>query len=168
MMYARAPDEKQGFDDFLDKLERDSTVSVEYNSHSRTITLESEDPLAERQAADAIRAYELGISPEKALTVLKDNIFHAIELSRFVNNDNELDRQKARIIGRNGKTIDLIRELTGASVSIDGSVVACVGSPNQTRKIRHAVSMFANGSPHSTVYGFLERGWNDAVIQVEQ
>ncbi|MCU0861129.1 MAG: KH domain-containing protein, partial [Methanomassiliicoccales archaeon] len=66
-------------------------------------------------------------------------------------------RQRARVIGSNGKTRRLIEDLTGVYMSVYGSTVGLIGQPEQVEVARKAVDILLRGSEHSTVYSYLER-----------
>ncbi|MFB6270810.1 MAG: pre-rRNA-processing protein PNO1, partial [Halobacterium sp.] len=72
-------------------------------------------------------------------------------------NDNDLRRKKGRLIGENGRTRELMEELTGASVVIYGSTFGVIGQPNEVDVARSAAEMLLDGAPHGSVYSFLER-----------
>ena len=66
-------------------------------------------------------------------------------------------RQKGRIIGKDGKTRDIITEMTGTYVSIYGKTVAIIGEMEHLQVAKEAVEMILDGARHKTVYSFLER-----------
>lgn len=70
-------------------------------------------------------------------------------------------RQKGRLIGENGRTRELMEELTGADVVIYGSTLGIIGQPEEVEVVRRAVDMILDGAPHGAVYSFLERKHND-------
>ncbi|MFO8109629.1 MAG: hypothetical protein R6U17_03770 [Thermoplasmata archaeon] len=63
---------------------------------------------------------------------------------------------KARLIGKNGRTRELIEELSECYVSIYGNTVSLIGTPTELSIARRAVQMILEGSEHSTVYSYLE------------
>ncbi|RLG35306.1 RNA-processing protein, partial [Methanosarcinales archaeon] len=68
-----------------------------------------------------------------------------------------LKRIKGRIIGQKGKTRRVIETLTGVKISVYGKTVSLIGYPEQIKVAREAIEMLIKGTPHSTVYTFLER-----------
>lgn len=117
------------------------------------------DPLDLIKAKECVLAIGRGFSPERAFRLLReeDASLEVIDLYELVGrNPKVLERQRARIIGREGRTRQLIEELSGADVSIRGKTVALIGTPRQLQIARKAIEMLASGAPHGRVYRFLE------------
>ncbi|WP_457614392.1 KH domain-containing protein [Methanopyrus sp.] len=117
------------------------------------------DPLDIIKAKECVLAIGRGFSPERAFRLLReeDASLEVVNLYELVGrNPKALERQRARIIGREGRTRQLIEELSGADVSIRGKTVALIGTPRQLQIARKAIEMLASGAPHGRVYRFLE------------
>ena len=84
-------------------------------------------------------------------------MFDLIDLSDITRNDNDLRRQKGRLIGENGRTRQLMEELSGADVVIYGSTLGVIGDPEEVEAVRRATNMILDGAPHGAVYSYLER-----------
>ena len=108
---------------------------------------------------DIVKAIGRGFPPEEAMTLLDDDLrlFEIIDIERAARNDNDLRRKKGRLIGEDGRTRELMEELTGAKVVIYGSTMGVIGSPKEVDVIRTAAEMILDGAPHGAVYSFLER-----------
>jgi ribosomal RNA assembly protein len=57
----------------------------------------------------------------------------------------------------NGKTRQIIEELTDTNVAVYGHTVSIVGTVEHTEVSREAIQMLVRGSMHATVYRFLHR-----------
>ncbi|MDY6780740.1 MAG: KH domain-containing protein, partial [Halobacteria archaeon] len=68
----------------------------------------------------------------------------------------EMKAKKGRLIGKNGRTRELIEELTGADVRIYGKTFGAIGEPEQVDVAMEAADMILDGAPHGTVYSFME------------
>jgi ribosomal RNA assembly protein len=66
-------------------------------------------------------------------------------------------RIKGRIIGRDGRSRELIEEHTETFVSVYGKTVSIIGTTESVSTARRAIEMLIKGSPHSTVYRWLEK-----------
>jgi ribosomal RNA assembly protein len=66
-------------------------------------------------------------------------------------------RIKGRIIGRDGRSREIMEQLSGSKVSVYGKTVALLGYPEQIRVARTAIEMLLDGAPHGNVYSFLEK-----------
>jgi ribosomal RNA assembly protein len=141
-------------------IEERTRTRMEVDSETGTVSIvSSEDPLLAMRALDLVRAIGRGFSPEKALVILDDEILmlDIIDLSKTVGTKNDMMRMKGRIIGKDGRTREIMERLSGTKVSVYGKTVALLGHPEQIRVARAAIEMLIDGAPHGNVYSFLER-----------
>ncbi len=119
----------------------------------------AKDPIAVLKAMDIVKAIGRGFSPHHAFRLFDDmEYLEIIDMKDYVGSKTEqLTRQRARVIGSQGKTRRLIEDLTGVYLSVYGSTVGIIGQPEQVEVARKAVDMLLRGSEHSTVYRYLER-----------
>ena len=144
----------------LRRIEREAEVDLDVDSENGSVAVEKTgDPIRGLKGPDVVRAIGRGFRPDDALTLLEDDmrLFETIDIERAARNDNDLRRKKGRLIGENGKTRELMEELTGASVVIYGSTFGVIGQPREVEIARSAAEMILDGAPHGAVYSFLER-----------
>ncbi len=137
-------------------------LDIDSETGDVTITLKekSEDPTVIFRARDAVMAIGRGFSPERAFKLLEDEdyMLEIIDLRDILGkSEAELRRVKGRIIGRDGRTREIIEEMSGTMVSVYGHTVAIIGDAEQVGVAREAVNLIIGGSTHSTVYKFLQR-----------
>jgi len=133
-----------------------------------TATEKTEDPLAVWKARDVVLAIGRGFSPERAFRLFNEGeILEVVSLPDIVvgNEKNALPRVRGRIIGRKGRTREIIEEMSGADVSVYGKTVAIIGNPIQVEVARTAIEKLARGSPHGVVYRYLERRKKDLELE---
>ncbi|MEE6210806.1 KH domain-containing protein [Salarchaeum sp. III] len=144
----------------LRRIEREAEVELDVDSENGAVAVEKTgDPVRGLKGPDIVRAIGRGFRPDDALTLLDDDmrLFDTIDIGRAARNDNDLRRKKGRLIGENGRTREIIEELTGATVVIYGSTFGVIGGPNEVEIARSAAEMILDGAPHGAVYSFLER-----------
>ena len=109
--------------------------------------------------SDLVRAIGRGFSPERALVILDDEMLmlDVMDLSKMVGTKSDMARLKGRIIGKDGKTREIMEKLSGSKVSVYGKTIALLGYPEQIRVSRAAIEMLLDGAPHGNVYSFLEK-----------
>jgi len=142
------------------EIESRSEVRLDIDSESGSVAIDAVgDPITGLVAPDIVRAIGRGFKPETALTLLDGELrmFDLIDVDDKTRNENDLRRQKGRLIGENGRTRQLMEELSGANVVIYGSTVGIIGEAEEVEAVRRAVSMILDGAPHGAVYSYLER-----------
>ena len=104
-----------------------------------------------------VKAIGRGFSPKKALMLQdEDNDIMVIDLEEYVGTSkNAQNRVRGRIIGKEGKSRELLEELTECQVSVYGGTVALIGSYEMLQVAKEAVEMLLNGSYHKTVWNHL-------------
>ena len=165
MQHVKIPDERIGVligegGETVETIESVAEVDLTIDSENGAVRIESVgDSVKAMTASDIVEAIGRGFAPEEALTLLDDEMrmFDLIDIERAARNDNDLRRQKGRLIGEGGRTRELMEELTGASVVIYGTTMGIIGQPREVEIVRSAADMLLDGAPHGAVYSFLER-----------
>lgn len=154
------------------KIEEITKTRIEVDSETGEVFISStektDDPLAVWKARDVVMAIGRGFSPERAFRLFNEGeVLEIINLSDIIigNEKNALPRIRGRIIGRKGRTREIIEEMSGADISVYGKTVAIIGNPIQVEIAKTAIEKLAKGSPHGTVYKYLERRKKDLELE---
>jgi len=152
------------------EIEEKSGAKLDINSNSGLVEIDTndiDDPLLSLKVEDVIKAVGRGFNPEKAMDILKDDIdFVLIDIRDWVGKSkNAVQRMRGRVIGRDGKTRELIEELSETYVSVKGNTVGIIGRHFQVDIARRAVEMLLEGREHATIYKFLENKREDIKLQ---
>jgi ribosomal RNA assembly protein len=169
MQHVKVPQDRIGVligegGETMREIERRAEVRLDIDSESGSVAVESVgDPVTGLVAPDVVRAVGRGFTPETALSLLDDEMrmFDLIDIDAASRNKKDLQRNKGRLIGENGRTRELMEELTGANVVIYGSTLGIVGQPDEVEAVRRASEMLLDGAPHGAVYSYLERKHNE-------
>ena len=142
-------------------LQRISGIKIEVDTEGEVLIYddaETADPLMALKIIDVIKAIGRGFAPDRATRLFDDDEYlEVVDLKEFVGGrNNQLSRIRGRIIGKDGKTRQIIEDLTGVYVTIYGNTVALIGNSVSLPVAKHAVEMLLNGSEHATVYHYLE------------
>ena len=154
-----------------DEIENLTKTEIIVDSEAGTVAIspteETEDPLSVWKARYIVKAIGRGFNPEISVKLMGDEtILEIINLPDYVGKSKKaILRQKARIIGKDGRTKDIITDMTGVDISIYGKTVAIIGDMEQIHIAKEAVEMILNGVRHKTVYAFLERKTRDMKIR---
>jgi ribosomal RNA assembly protein len=142
------------------EIESTAEVRLDIDSETGSVAVESVgDPVLGLKGPEIVKAIGRGFRPEEALR-LADNdmmMFDLVDIDAATRNKNDLRRQKGRLIGEDGRTRELMEELTGTAVVIYGSTLGIIGRPDEVEAVRSAAEMILDGAPHGSVYSFLER-----------
>jgi ribosomal RNA assembly protein len=135
------------------------TLDIESESGSVEITLNpgNRDVTAVFTVQNVVKAIGRGFSPQRAeILANEDYNLHIINFTEYGGNSkNAVARLKGRIIGKNGRSRELIEELTETRISVYGDTVAYIGNPEGLEAAREALMMLIKGSFHKTVWNFL-------------
>ncbi len=129
----------------------------------------ADDPLNIWKARDIVRAVGRGFSFENASKIFSDNyVFEMIYLPEYLGKSNKAwERQRGRIIGKEGSTRKIIEDLTNTEICIYGKTVSIIGDLDGVADAKEAIEMLLEGKPHSIVYKFLEKRKKDKVRSFE-
>ncbi|RBI63398.1 RNA-processing protein [halophilic archaeon] len=146
------------------EIESQAEVRLDIDSDDGSVRIDQTgDPVLGLKAPEIVKAIGRGFAPDVALTLLEDEMmmFDVVDIDAVARNKNDLQRHKGRLIGENGRTRELMEELTGADVVIYGTTLGIIGNPKQVDAVRSAAEMILDGAPHGAVYSFLERKRNE-------
>lgn len=122
-------------------------------------TDETEDPLAIWKARYMIKAIGRGFNPEIALKLDNEElILEIINLQDYVGKSKKaLVRQKGRIIGKGGRTRQIMHDMLDVEISIYGKTVSLIGKIENVQMAKEAINMILEGSRQKSVYAYLEK-----------
>jgi len=121
-------------------IEEKTKTTLEIDSETGTVRVASaEDPLQALRVMDLVKAIGRGFSPERALSILDDDMLmlDVLDLSKMVGTKSDMARIKGRIIGRDGRSREIMEQLSGSKVSVYGKTVALLGYPEQDQSCSH-------------------------------
>jgi len=147
-----------------EEIQKRLPVELEINGETGDVSVflnkDATDPSLLFKARDVVVAIGRGFSPERAFRLIdfEDDMLMIIDLRDiFGRSESDITRVKGRIIGKEGKTRQIIEEMTETQVSIYGHTIALIGDVEQVEVAREAINLFIKGSQHITVYKYLQR-----------
>jgi len=147
-----------------ERIEKKLSVMLQIDSETGDVEIalspEAQDPSFLLRAKEVVTAIGRGFSSEKAFVLLEDEeaTLMVIDLRELVGRSQaDMKRLKGRVIGQNGKTRQIIEELTEAKISVYGHTISILGTLDQSEVAKEAIYMLLEGSQHRTVYRFLNR-----------
>jgi len=141
------------------EIESATNCTLNVDSTEGDVQLRGTDSLTIMTAMEIVKAVGRGFNPEVALRLLKpDYSLEIISLADYTGKmAKKMMRLKGRVIGEGGKSRRLIEELTETNMSVYGKTIAIIGVLEDVKNARYAIEMLLSGSPHATVYLWLEK-----------
>lgn len=136
------------------KLEKNLKVKIETKGKDVGIEGKPED---EYLAEKVIEALEFGFPFSVALLVRNEEyVFEILSIKDYTKRK-DLRSIKARIIGKKGKTLKTIQELTKCYFELKENRVGIIGDPEHLKNAQEALIFLIRGAKHSNVYKHLEK-----------
>ena len=171
MLYVRMPKERVAVligskGEAKQIIEERTGVKIEIESKTGDVSIQSENDESDFNAftaRDIVKAIARGFSPERAMTLVKEDIYlDLIDIRDYSGKSSKhVRRIRGRLIGSDGKTRRIIEELSEAELSIYGNTVGIIGDIYSLDIAKRATQMILEGSEHSVVYRYLERRKRD-------
>ena len=148
----------------IDKLPRitrnrkklEETLKVKITNRGKEVYI---DGKAEKEylAEKVIEALNFGFPYATALLLKNpDFTFEKINIKEYTKSHN-LKNVRGRIIGRDGRALKTLSNLTECFLEIKDNEVGVIGDSEKIHSAQEAVTLLAQGSKHGSVYSHLER-----------
>ena len=136
------------------KLEERLKVKIDNSGKEITITGNPED---EYIAVKVIEALDFGFPFSIALLIKEDDLlFEALNIKDHTRRK-DLEVVRARIIGKDGKTLRTLTELTKCHFELKGNQLGILGDPEHIRYAQESAISLIRGAKQANVYAFLEK-----------
>lgn len=161
MKYVRVPDDRLEVlekDDTIERIEEQTDSSVNIDKDAKTVSIDNVDSVDKMDTEEAIKAISVGFDITESMQLFYNELYQLeiINLKNATRNKSEMKRQKSRIIGKDGRTREIIEDLADVNLSIYNNKVGIVGDNQDVLKSRDVILDLIDGRPHSSVYNELE------------
>ena len=136
------------------KLEERLEIKITINGNEITI---DGQPEKEYIAEKVIEALDFGFPFSVAFLIQENDFMFEILNIKDYTKRKDLARVRARIIGKNGKTLRALHELTKCFFEVKDNSIGIIGEPEYIRNANEAVMSLARGAKQANVYSFLEK-----------
>jgi ribosomal RNA assembly protein len=134
----------------------EKALDVEITFEGDTAKIEG-DSFGEYTALSVIEALNYGFDLATAMQLKhEDYMMEKINLKQLAR-PSRLSTIKGRIIGLKGKTKKLIAQLSDCEIAVKDSIIAIIGATSDVDVVLRALKSLIQGSPHSSIYAFLEK-----------
>ena len=123
-----------------------------------SVEIECEDSIKLLRAKTVVKAFGRGFDFEDALYLLDDAYeLCIIDVKDFAGKSSKrLNELRGRVIGREGKSKNIIEKLADVKLSIYGKTISIIGKWDGVQYASQAIRMLLEGRKHGSVYKFLE------------
>lgn len=136
------------------KLEEELNIKIK--NRGKEVVIEG-TPENEYVAEKVIDALNFGFPFSTALLIKKEeNLFEIINIKDHTKR-RDLKRIRARIIGKKGKTLGTLHQLTKCHFELKDNYVGIIGDPEYMENAQEAIISIIHGSKHANVYSNLEK-----------
>lgn len=136
------------------KLEEKLNVKIDNSGKEITVSGEAED---EYIAVKVIEALDFGFPFSIALMIKEDDLLFEIINIKDHTRRKDLETVRARIIGKEGKTLRTMTELTKCHFELKDNHLGIIGDPEFMRYAQESAISLIRGAKQSNVYSFLEK-----------
>jgi len=147
------------------KKKLEEILEIKITNRGKEVTIDGK-PEKEYLAEKVIDALNFGF-PFGTAILIKEGyfIFEIINIKDYTNRK-DLERVRARIIGKKGKTLKTLNQLTKCYFEIKENSIGIIGSSEYIKNAQEAVISIIRGAKQSNVYNFLEKHQVKPVIDL--
>ncbi len=114
-------------------------------------------PEKEYIAEKVIDALNFGFPFSKAMLITEEDfVFEIISIKDYTKRQ-DLERIRARIIGKHGKTLKTLSHLTKCNFELKDNQIGIIGESENIENAQEAIIFLIRGSKQANVYKFLEK-----------
>lgn len=144
-----------------ERLEKALNVKITNNGKEVSFEGEAEDEFV---AGKVLEALDLGFSFSDAIKIKEEDLeFDTLNIKEFARRGN-LEKVRGRLIGKNGKVLAALTQLTKCSLEIKGNTVGVIGNPEDMKKTIESIIQIIQGSKHANVYKGLEKRNEEPIV----
>lgn len=137
------------------RIEKRTKVKISFGSGGRVFLKGSE--LEEFVVEKIVEAVDFGFDLEDAFLLLREDfVLKFIDIKSFTRRKNLKD-VRSRVIGKRGKAIKTIEELSGCVMVVHDNCVGVIVDSLHLEAVVQAIQLLIQGAKHGNVFAYLER-----------
>ncbi len=138
------------------KKKLEEILEIKITNRGKEVTINGK-PEKEYLAEKVIDALNFGFPFGTAILIKEeDSIFEIMNIKDYTNRK-DLERIRARLIGKKGKTLKTLNQLTKCYFELKENYIGIIGFPEYIKNAQEAVISIIKGTKQSNVYTFLEK-----------
>ncbi len=136
------------------RLEKKLNIKISNRGKEVQIKGEPEDEYLAEKVIDAIN---FGFPFSVAISIKEEGLeFEILNIKEYTSRK-DLKRVRARIIGKGGKTLKTLCELTKCNFEIKDNFIGIIGSPELIKNAQESLISIIKGTKQANVYSYLEK-----------
>ena len=143
------------------KLEKELNIKITNKGREVSIQGEPEDEYIAEKVIDSIN---FGFPFSDVLRIKKEELTFEIINIKDHTKRKDLERIRARIIGRGGKTLKTLCDLTKCFFEIKDNEIGIIGAPEYIKNAQEAIISIVKGAKQSNIYSRLEKNQIQPII----
>ena len=145
------------------KLEKKLNITISNRGKEVQINGKPEDEYIAEKVIDALN---FGFSFSVAISIKEEDLEFEILNIKNHTTRKDLERVRARIIGKGGKTLKTLNQLTKCNFEIKDNQIAIIGLPEYIENAQESVISIIKGAKQSNVYSHLEKNQLKPVLDL--
>ena len=134
----------------------EKALNIKIKNRGKEVTING-TPENEHDATKVIDALNFGFSFSAAISIKEEgNLFEIVNIKDFSKQKN-LESVRGRIIGRSGRALATLAQLTKCYIELKNNQVGVIGDTEHIEGAIEAIVTIIEGAKHSNVYKGLEK-----------
>ena len=134
----------------------EETFNIKISNRGKEIFVDGNSE-GEYYAEKVIDAMDFGFSFQHAILLKDENFSFEILNIKDYTRRKDLERIRARIIGKKGKTLKVLNELTECFFELNENKIGIIGESEYIKNAEEAAISIIKGAKQANVYSFLEK-----------
>ncbi len=143
----------------------ESKLNIKISNRGKEVQINGK-PEEEYIAEKVIDALNFGFPFSVAISIKEEDLEFEILNIKDHTTRKDLNRIRARIIGKGGKTLKTLNQLTKCNFELKDNFVGIIGAPELIENAQESVISIIKGSKQSNVYSHLEKNQPKSVIDL--
>ncbi|MCK5624441.1 hypothetical protein KAI04_01205 [Candidatus Pacearchaeota archaeon] len=140
-------------------------LNIKISNRGKEIQINGK-PEEEYTAEKVIDALNFGFPFSVAISIKEEDLEFEILNIKDHTTRKDLERIRARLIGKGGKTLQTLNQLTKCNFELKDNQMGIIGSPEYLENAQESVISIIKGSKQSNVYSHLEKNQIKPVIDL--
>lgn len=143
----------------------EKALNIKITNRGREVSIKGL-PEDEYYAEKVIEALNLGFSFDVAILIKDEDFNFEILNIKDYTRRKDLDVIRARIIGKKGKTLKVLHDLTGCFLMMNENKIGVIGHSENIKNAEESIRSIVKGSKQSNVYSHLEKNRVGRVVDL--